>query len=80
MVREGDIVLEVELTDEGTRAALWVVHEGARWQLAPNQPTVGDLVVSICPVSDMVYQSGSVLVFAEDGTFVPASFGLILSV
>jgi hypothetical protein len=77
-VREGDIVLEVEITAEGTRGALWVVHEGTRWQLAPNQPTVGDLVVSICPASDLLYQAGSVLVFAEDGTFVPASFGLLM--
>lgn len=77
--RHGDIVMEVLLTDTGTRAALWIVHEDRHWSLAPNQPVAGDLVVATCPASDLLYQAGAVSVFCEDGTFVPVNFGLTLA-
>jgi hypothetical protein len=78
-VEEGDLVLEVQNTARGTTGAVWVVHNGRRWTLAGNQPTAGDVLVSVCPVSDLDYQAGSLLVFAEDDTFVPANLGLILA-
>lgn len=79
-VQQGDVVLEVVSGADGSSyGALWVVRDGARWQLAANQPVPGDLVVSTCPASDLLYQSGSVLVFASDGSFVPAGFGLLLA-
>lgn len=78
-VSDGDIVLEVNVTNGATTGALWVVRDGSRWVLAPAQPAPGDLLVGLCPASDLLYQSGSLLVFAEDNSFVPANFGLLLS-
>jgi hypothetical protein len=77
-VQDGDIVLEVSNVGTGaTTGALWIVRDGSRWVLAPSQPAPGDVLVSLCSVTDLAYQAGSLLVFAEDHSFVPANFGLI---
>jgi hypothetical protein len=80
VVDPGDVVLEVVSSDQGSSyGSLWVVRAGLRWQLAANQPVPGDLVVTTCPASDLLYQSGGIVVFASDGSFVPAGFGVMLA-
>jgi hypothetical protein len=79
-VYEGDIVMDVQLAQDGrTTAALWNVHDGRPWSLASNQPAPGDVVVAICPSSDLPYQGGALAVFAIDDSFVAANLGVFLS-
>lgn len=79
-VRNGDVVLNVGVSPAGrTTGQVWIAVDGDDWFLAGTQPTAGDIVVGLAPVADLPYQAGSMLVFAEDGSFTPANFGLSLA-
>ena len=79
-VVDGDAVLDVVISPSGkTTGQVWIAVDGDDWLLAGTQPMAGDFVVGISPATDLLYQAGSLVVFATDGTFVPANFGVILA-
>lgn len=80
-LEEGDTVLSVTVLPDGDdlpdlMPVLYDV-DGGSLHISAFQPQVGDLIVATCSQDDVQHQAGSIAVVAENGTIIPAQYGLI---
>lgn len=80
--KEGDTILGL-LRSDPRRGYLYINTGSASnsFTLAPVDLTVGDVIVAICPQSDLPQQAGNMTVVSLDGSIMPVqSHGVGLSV